>query len=115
MVAGAVDVPAPLRAEIPWPAPEAAPIDVLLIFVANGAAMSAAADLAVQRYVRGKHLWLAYPKLSGQAKSDLSRDRGWEPVAVHELHGVTQISLSEDWSALRFRYRDEIKSFTRTF
>ena len=108
-------VPADLKFEIPWPEPNEEPPDLLLIFVAHQAAMTEAAELAARLYARGQHLWIAYPKLSGKLKSDLSRDRGWEPIAAQDLHGVMQVSLSEDWSALRFRYRDEIKEFTRKF
>ena len=115
MVALAVGIPAELKADIPWPEPGEEKPDLLLIFVPNQASMAAAAAMAITLYTRGKHLWLAYPKLSGRAKSDLSRDRGWEPIAAHDLHGVMQISLNDDWSALRFRYRDEIKEFTRKF
>lgn len=115
MQAVAHAVPADLNAELPWPEPTEEPPDLLLIFVGNQAAMADAADLAARLYLRGKHLWIAYPKLSGKRKSDLSRDRGWDPIAAHNLHGVMQVSLSEDWSALRFRYRDEIKEFTRKF
>lgn len=109
------NIPAELKTELPWPKPTEEAPDLLLIFVGNQAAMADAAELAARLYVRGKHLWIAYPKLSGKLKSDLSRDRGWEPIAAHNLHGVMQVSLNEDWSALRFRYRDEIKEFTRKF
>lgn len=115
MHAVAQNVPAELKAELPWPQPTEEAPDLLLIFVGNQAAMADAAELAARLYVRGKHLWISYPKLSGKLKSDLSRDRGWEPIAAHNLHGVMQVSLNEDWSALRFRYRDEIKEFTRKF
>lgn len=115
MHAVAQNVPAELKAELPWPQPTEEAPDLLLIFVGNQAALADAAELAARLYVRGKHLWIAYPKLSGKLKSDLSRDRGWEPIAAHNLHGVMQVSLNEDWSALRFRYRDEIKEFTRKF
>lgn len=41
---------------------------------------------------------------------------GFAPdAAAMDLHGVTQVSVSSIWSALRFRYRDEIKRFTRRF
>lgn len=58
---------------------------------------------------------MAYPKKSSSIKTDIDRDHGWEPFRPLDLHAVTQISISPTWSALRFRYRDEIKSFTRKF
>ena len=60
--------------------------------------------------------WLCYPKKSSKAyKSDCSRetvmvllgDKGFEPVR--------QIAIDEDWSALRFRKPDKIKTMKRNF
>jgi hypothetical protein len=67
-----------------------------------------AAEVA-SAYRPGGHLWIAYPKKSGAIRSDLTRDHGWEPIAAVGLLAVTQVALNADWSALRFRYRDEIK------
>jgi hypothetical protein len=60
-------------------------------------------------------LWLAYPKKSSGVKTDLSRDAGWPPLEAADFLPVTQISLDETWSALRFRRRSEIKTLTRKF
>ena len=53
-----------------------------------------------------------------QALGAEGRGAVWHPAfaldaAALDLHGVTQISVSPLWSALRFRYRTEIKRFTR--
>jgi len=48
-------------------------------------------------------LWMAYPKKSGALQSDLSRDRGWEPFVRAGWRPVSQVSLDDTWSALRFR------------
>ena len=48
-------------------------------------------------------LWLSYPKRSSKVETDLSRDVGWEVVADAGLRPVTQVSIDETWSALRFR------------
>ena len=42
-----------------------------------------------------------------------ARSFGWEPIAALGLLAVTQVALNADWSALRFRYRDEIKQLLR--
>lgn len=65
------------------------------------------------RYPRGGHLWICYPKKSGRIASDLSRDQGWEPITALGFLPVTQVAVDEDWSALRFRYRDEIPVLRR--
>ena len=86
-----------------------------LAFAPDAAALARIAAEDVPQYARGQHLWVAYPKKSAGMRSDIDRDHGWEPLAALDLHGVTQISVSPVWSALRFRYRDEIKRFTRKF
>jgi len=36
-------------------------------------------------------------------KTDLTRDIGWEVVERAGLNPVTQVSVDDTWSALRFR------------
>jgi hypothetical protein len=38
-----------------------------------------------------------------KVKTDLTRDVGWEIVSQAGLRPVTQVSVNEVWSALRFR------------
>ena len=64
-------------------------------------------------YGRGGRLWFAYPKKSGARASDISRDTGWAPLLEAGLLPVTQVALDADWSALRFRFRDEVPTLTR--
>jgi hypothetical protein len=85
----------------------------LIGFAHDRAALAEAAAALVPHYRRGGILWLCYPKKTGALKSDITRDSGWEPVSEAGLLGVTQVALDETWSALRFRYRDEIKTLTR--
>jgi hypothetical protein len=89
------------------------PPDWLIGFAYDRAALAESAAALVPHYPRGGVLWLCYPKKSGALKSDITRDIGWEPVSEAGLLGVTQIALDETWSALRFRYRDEIRTLTR--
>lgn len=48
-------------------------------------------------------LWISYPKKSSKVKTDLTRDEGWDLVARAGLKPVTQVSVDEIWSALRYR------------
>ena len=48
-------------------------------------------------------LWISYPKKSSKVKTDLTRDVGWDFVARAGLKPVTQVSVDEIWSALRYR------------
>ncbi|MGP4078683.1 DUF3052 domain-containing protein [Pseudalkalibacillus sp. R45] len=59
-------------------------------------------------------VWFAYPKKSSKKyTSDLTRDTGWQPLGDAGFEGVRQVALNEDWSALRFRHVDYIKTLTR--
>jgi hypothetical protein len=48
-------------------------------------------------------LWVSYPKRSSKVETDISRDVGWEVMAEAGLRPVTQVSIDEIGSALRFR------------
>jgi hypothetical protein len=89
------------------------PFDLLLVFVADTAAVPAAASVADRCYRDGARLWFAYPKKSGARRSDISRDQGWGPVEARGLLPVSQVALDNAWSALRFRHRREIPRLTR--
>lgn len=61
-------------------------------------------------------LWVCYPKGSSKKyKCDFNRDTGWEIMGNYDLEGVRQVAIDEDWSALRFRKVDYIKTLTRKF
>ena len=47
-------------------------------------------------------LWISYPKKSAKMESDLSREKVWELMENSGWRAVTQISIDETWSALRF-------------
>jgi hypothetical protein len=53
-------------------------------------------------------LWISYPKKSGAIKSDLTRDVLWEMTKGTGYRPVTQISIDDTWSALRFRPEDAV-------
>lgn len=59
-------------------------------------------------------VWVAYPKASSKRYScDFNRDSGWEPLGEAGFEGVRQVAIDEDWSALRFRRVEYIKSMKR--
>jgi len=58
--------------------------------------------------------WLAYPKgTSKKYKCDFNRDTSWEMLAPYDMLPVRQISIDDDWSALRFRKKEFIKKLSR--
>ncbi len=61
-------------------------------------------------------LWLAYPKGSSKRyKCDFNRDTGWQILGKLGFEPVRQVAVDEDWSALRFRRVEFIKTMTRSF
>ena len=49
-------------------------------------------------------LWFAYPKGgSKKYKCEFNRDTGWSAMRSAGFDTVRQVSIDEDWSALRFR------------
>jgi hypothetical protein len=60
-------------------------------------------------------IWFAYPKGSSKKyKSEINRDKGWEMLGQHGYEPVRQVAIDEDWSALRFRRVEFIKSMKRS-
>jgi hypothetical protein len=108
------DCPEPLKSIFALPsAPPSASPDLTIAFVRARDDVAPALMAAQPCYARGRALWFAYPKKTGSIRTDISRDAGWEPLVAADLLPVMQISIDETWSALRFRYRDEIKTLTR--
>ena len=60
-------------------------------------------------------VWLCYPKKSSKKyKSELSRETMWDILGSYNMEPVRQIAIDEDWSAIRYRLVNKIKSLTRT-
>ncbi len=60
-------------------------------------------------------VWIAYPKGSSKKyKCDFNRDTGWKVLGDAGFEPVRQVAIDEDWSALRFRRVEHIKSLTRS-
>lgn len=59
-------------------------------------------------------LWFAYPKgTSKRYKCDFNRDTGWHILGQLGFEGVRMVAIDEDWSALRFRRAQYIKTMKR--
>ncbi len=61
-------------------------------------------------------IWVAYPKGSSKKfKCEFNRDTGWAEMGRQGFEPVRQVAIDEDWSALRFRRVEYIKTMTRSF
>ncbi len=59
-------------------------------------------------------LWFAYPKGSSKKyQCDFNRDTGWSVLKSAGFDTVRAVAIDEDWSALRFRRAEYIKSGKR--
>jgi hypothetical protein len=61
-------------------------------------------------------LWMCYPKMSSKKyTSTINRDNGWQIMGSYNLEPVRGVAIDDDWSALRFRNVDFIKTMDRKF
>ncbi|MFL6559040.1 MAG: DUF3052 domain-containing protein [Bacillus sp. (in: firmicutes)] len=91
--------------------------DFVQVFGASNDELQSFAKAAVS-YVKDDGLfWLCYPKKSSKAYkgSDCSRETVMYVLADEGYEPVRQITIDEDWSALRFRKPEKIKTMKRSF
>ena len=59
-------------------------------------------------------VWFAYPKGSSKKyKSEINRDEGWRVMGKAGFEPVRMVAIDEDWSAVRFRRVEFIKTMNR--
>lgn len=80
-----------------------APADVVLLFARDSKLLAKRAPKALGAAAAAAVLWIAYPKTTSGVGTDLTRDRGWEPVFDAGFGPVSQVAIDATWSALRFR------------
>lgn len=94
--------------------PTRGPVSFALVFAARQVEVDAAAAQLAKRAPGDAIVWFAYPKGSSKRyKCDFNRDSGWKALRQAGFEPVRQIAIDEDWTALRFRRAEFIKSMTR--
>ena len=59
-------------------------------------------------------VWFAYPKgTSKRYTSDIGRETSWKALGAAGFEGVRMVAIDEDWTAVRFRRAEFIKTMTR--
>ncbi len=91
----------------------AGPAAAIVCAVVDANAIARHAHALAASYAAGGRLWLLYPKRSGAIRTDISRDHGWQPLLALGFVPVQQVAVDDDWSALRFRRSEEVRSLTR--
>jgi hypothetical protein len=78
------------------------------VFAKDLAELEKLAPVAAEAVKHDGLFWVSYPKRSSKVESDLSRDVVWKAVAKTGLRPVTQVSVNDVWSALRFRPPEKV-------
>jgi hypothetical protein len=86
----------------------------VLAFVTQEKRLAEIARAVAARAQGDAIVWIAYPKKSSKKyQCEFNRDSGWEALGKEGFEGVRMIAIDEDWSALRFRRAEFIKSMSR--
>lgn len=93
----------------------ATPANFALAFATTQAALNRSVELVVANVAADAKLWFAYPKQTSKRYTcDFNRDSGWDALHAAGYETVRQIAIDEDWSALRFRQTQHVKSRARS-
>ena len=85
-----------------------ATVDFCHVFATNSAQLAELLPTALAACKYDGLLWVSYPKKSSKVPSDLSRDVLWELPGETGLRPVTQVSIDQTWSALRYRPSEQV-------
>lgn len=85
----------------------------VLLFVPDQQSLAAKAPSIIASLQNNALLWIAYPKKSGSIKTGISRDNGWSVLLEAGYEPVTLVSVDNDWSALRFKKKEDISGYIR--
>ena len=89
---------------------DAAP-EFVLAFVTRQAEVDKLSKAIAKQTQGDAIVWFAYPKgTSRKYTCEFNRDSGWAVLKQLGFDTVRQVAIDEDWSALRFRRTEFIKS-----
>jgi hypothetical protein len=89
-------------------------LEFILSFVQTKTEVEKIIQLADNKLQKDAVVWFAYPKgTSKKYKAAINRDNGWEALGKKGFEPVRAIAIDADWSALRFRKVEFIKTMTR--
>lgn len=89
-------------------------VSFALAFVIKQAEVDKLASTLAKRAEGDALIWFAYPKGSSKKyKCDFNRDTGWAALGKLGFEPVRMVAIDEDWSALRFRRVEFIKTMNR--
>jgi hypothetical protein len=88
--------------------------EFILSFVQTKAEVEKIIEVIDDKLGKDAIVWFAYPKgTSKKYKAAINRDNGWEALGKKGFEPVRAVAIDIDWSALRFRKVEFIKTMTR--
>lgn len=89
-------------------------IEFALAFAITQAQLDKVSTALTKRAPGDVTLWIAYPKQSSKRyQCEFNRDTGWSVLGQAGFEPVRSVAIDEDWTALRFRRVEQIKTLTR--
>ena len=89
-------------------------IDFSLAFVTTQKEVDTLGPQVAKKVKGDAVVWFAYPKGSSKKyTSQINRDNGWAVMGKAGFEPVRMVAIDEDWSALRFRRVEFIKTMNR--
>jgi hypothetical protein len=81
----------------------AGPLDWIQVFVKTSAELAEVVPRISAAIARDGLVWISYPKGSSKQQTDLTRDKGWEPLEGSDLMWLSLVSVDDTWSAFGLR------------
>jgi hypothetical protein len=93
---------------------DAGEVEFSLTFVIKQKEVDTLAKAIAKKAKGDAVVWFAYPKGSSKKyKSEINREDGWKILGEAGFEPVRMVAIDEDWSAVRFRRVEFIKTLTR--
>lgn len=89
---------------------ESAKYQFILLFTKNKADVDRLAQSTIDSIEFDNIFWIAYPKGGSSIKTDINRNKLWDLLKPYGYRPVSQVSIDKDWSAMRFRPTERVKS-----
>ena len=79
------------------------PLDWIQVFVRTSGELAAIVEPLTKALAPDGRAWISYPKGSSKLQTDLTRDKGWEPLEGGRLMWLSLVSVDDTWSAFGLR------------
>lgn len=89
-------------------------VEFVIVFATEQVQINDAVEALYPKLKGDAITWFCYPKKSSKKYTcDFNRDTGWEVMGKYGMEGVRMVAIDQDWSALRFRKVEFIKTMKR--